>query len=125
MDTLSKLSHDSDERVSLNAILALGFLGAGTNNSRIANLLRQLSSYYSKEANHLFIVRVAQGLLHMGKGLLTLSPYQSDGLLFNKTALAGILVVMFSALDMKNSTILSSFPHASCINLFFVSRLAF
>jgi 26S proteasome regulatory subunit N1 len=40
----------------------------------------------------------------MGKGLLTLNPYHSDGLLFNKTALAGILVVMFSALDMKNST---------------------
>merc|ERR1712130_557960 len=43
MDTLSKLTHDQDEQVSQNAILSLGFLGAGTNNSRIANILRSLS----------------------------------------------------------------------------------
>ena len=30
MDTLSKLSHDQDQVVSQNAILAMGFLGAGT-----------------------------------------------------------------------------------------------
>jgi hypothetical protein len=70
MDTLSKLSHDSDERVSQNAIVALGFLGAGTNNSRIANMLRQLAVYYSKEPNHLFLVRIAQGTANS----LSLSP---------------------------------------------------
>lgn len=34
MDTLSKLTHDQDQQVSQNAVLALGFLGAGTSNSR-------------------------------------------------------------------------------------------
>ncbi|GAB5369463.1 hypothetical protein AAMO2058_001406600 [Amorphochlora amoebiformis] len=81
MDTLSKLSHDSDQQVSQNAVLALGIIGAGTNNSRIAGLLRQLSSYYARESNHLFLVRIAQGLLHLGKGLITLNPVLSDGLL--------------------------------------------
>ncbi len=103
MDTLSKLSHDADERVSQNAVLALGFLGAGTNNSRIAHMLRQLAGYYSKEPNHLFIVRIAQGLLHLGKGLMTLSPFQSDGLLMSKTAVAGLLAIFHSAFDMKAS----------------------
>lgn len=103
MDTLSKLSHDSDEFVSQNAILALGFIGAGTNNSRIANLLRTLAGYYSKEANHLFLIRIAQGLLHMGKGLVTLRPYHSDHLLLSNIAAAGLLTVLFASLDMNNN----------------------
>ena len=32
----------------MNAVLALGFIGAGTNNARLAGMLRQLSSYYYK-----------------------------------------------------------------------------
>ena len=34
LDTLSKFSHDSDSEVALNSILALGLVGAGTNNAR-------------------------------------------------------------------------------------------
>jgi 26S proteasome regulatory subunit N1 len=34
MDLLSKLSHDSDAEMSQRAIIALGLIGAGTNNSR-------------------------------------------------------------------------------------------
>ena len=71
----------------------MGIIGAGTNNSRIAGLLRQLSSFYAKEAKPLFVVRLAQGLLHMGKGLMTLSPRHSDNLLINNVALGAILVV--------------------------------
>lgn len=67
VDTLSKLTHDTDAEVAQNAIVALGLIGAGTNNSRIAGLLRQLCVFYKREANHLFCVRIAQGLLHMGK----------------------------------------------------------
>jgi 26S proteasome regulatory subunit N1 len=110
MDTLSKLSHDADERVSQNALFAMGMIGAGTNNSRLATILRQLATYYAKEPNHLFLVRIAQGLLHLGKGLLTINPLQSDQMLVNKVSLSGLLIVMHAALDMKN-TILSSKRH--------------
>lgn len=110
MDTLSKLSHDADERVSQNAIFAMGLIGAGTNNSRLATILRQLATYYSKEPNHLFLVRIAQGLLHLGKGLLTINPLQSDQMLLNKVALSGLLIVMHAAIDMKN-TLLSAKRH--------------
>lgn len=103
METLSKLSHDNDEFVSQNAILGLGLLGAGTNNSRIAQLLRQLSVYYASESNHLFLVRISQGLLYMGKGLLTLNPFYSDGLLMSSTAICGLLTILFAMLDTKNS----------------------
>lgn len=101
VDTLSKLSHDQDVQVGQNAILALGLIGAGTNNSRIAGLLRQLVVFYKKEADHLFCVRVAQGLLHMGKGLMTINPFHSDRLLMSYSAVAGILPVMFCGLDLK------------------------
>ncbi|KAM0935489.1 putative armadillo-like helical, 26S proteasome non-ATPase regulatory subunit RPN1 [Dioscorea sansibarensis] len=102
MDTLSRLSHDADGEVSMAAIISLGFIGAGTNNARIAGMLRNLSSYYYKEAGHLFCVRIAQGLVHLGKGLLTLSPYHSDRFLLSPTALAGLVTVMHACLDMKS-----------------------
>jgi len=106
MDTLSKLSHDSDEEVSYGAIIALGLIGAGTNNSRVAGMLRNLASYYYKEPNHLFLVRIAQGFIFMGKGTISLSPYHSDRSLLSPFALTGILTVLHSSLDFKN-TILS------------------
>ena len=55
-----------------------GIVGGGTNNARLAGLLRGLGSYYYKEPTMLFLVRIAQGLVHMGKGLFTLNPYHTD-----------------------------------------------
>ncbi|CAO2814489.1 unnamed protein product [Amaranthus hypochondriacus] len=101
MDTLSRLSHDSDTEVAMAAIVSLGLIGAGTNNARIAAMLRNLSSYYYKDASALFCVRIAQGLAHMGKGLLTLNPYHSDRFLLSPTALAGLVTTLHACLDMK------------------------
>lgn len=103
IDQFSRLSHDPDAEISQNAILGMGIVSAGTNNSRVAGLLRQLSEFYSKEAGHIFCVRIAQGLLHMGKGLLTISPFHSDRLLMNGPALGGILVLLHCCLDLKNT----------------------
>jgi len=47
MDLLTKMSYDSDVNVSMSAIFALGLVGAGTNNSRIANNIRSLATYYA------------------------------------------------------------------------------
>jgi len=102
MDTLSKLSHDSDEEVAWGAIFGLGLIGAGTNNSRIAGMLRSLATYYYKEPNHLFLVRMAQGLVFLGKGTMTLAPYHSDRTLLSPVAVAGLLTVLHSCLDFKN-----------------------
>jgi hypothetical protein len=46
----------------MSAMLALGLVGAGTNNSRVAGMLRALASFYAREANHLFILRLSQVL---------------------------------------------------------------
>mmetsp|Transcript_63715 Transcript_63715/g.74641 ORF Transcript_63715/g.74641 Transcript_63715/m.74641 type:complete len:934 (+) Transcript_63715:124-2925(+) len=103
IDQLSRLTHDPDTELSQNAILALGIVSAGTNNSRVAGLLRQLSEFYSKEAGHVFCVRISQGLLHMGKGLLTLQPLHSDRLLMNGPALGATLIFLHLCLDLKTT----------------------
>ena len=102
MDTLSKYSHDNDLVVALNAIFAMGLIGAGTNNARLAQMLRQLAGYYYKEADCLFMVRIAQGLVHMGKGTLTLYPYFFDRTIMSRTAVAGLLATLIAFTDAKS-----------------------
>ncbi|KAK4684508.1 26S proteasome regulatory subunit N1, partial [Tremellales sp. Uapishka_1] len=102
LDTLSKYSHDSDLEVALNAILAMGIVGAGTNNARLAQMLRQLAEYYAKEADCFFMVRIAQGLVHMGKGTIGINPFFNDNTIMSKTAIAGLLSVLISFIDAKS-----------------------
>jgi len=66
-------------------------------------MLRQLAQYHAKDSNALFMVRLAQGLTHMGKGTLTLQPYHSDRQLMNPVAVAGLLCTLVACLDVKNS----------------------
>jgi len=100
-DQLSRLSHDADKEVAMNAIFGLGMISAGTNNSRVAGMLRQLSEFYAKDTNVLFVVRIAQGLLGLAKGLCSLNPFHSDRLLMIETGTAGLLTALFCCLDMK------------------------
>jgi len=102
LDILSKYSHDNDQEVSLNAIFAMGLVGAGTNNARLAQMLRQLAAYYHKDPNNLFMVRIAQGLLHMGKGTLTINPYHSDRTILSPVAISGLFTVLIACTDVKN-----------------------
>ena len=100
-DTLSRYSHDNDNDVAINAIFAMGLLGAGTNNARLAQLLRQLASYYHRDQNSLFMVRVAQGLLHMGKGTMSINPFHTDRQILSRVAAAGLLTVLVAMIDAK------------------------
>ncbi|SCL97248.1 26S proteasome regulatory subunit RPN1, putative [Plasmodium chabaudi chabaudi] len=110
VDILSKLTHDPDADVALHAIISLGFVGAGTNNSRIAILLRQLSTFYYKDPNATFVIRLAQGLLYMGKGLLTINPLHSSRSIINHVALGSLLITIHACLQLK-STILGKYHY--------------
>ncbi len=105
VDVLSKLTHDLDTSTAMASIFSLGIIGAGTNNSRIAGLLMQLSQFYLKDADAMFVVRLAQGLLHCGKGLVSLSPLQSDGTLLSNKAITGLLVSIFCAFSFESEII--------------------
>lgn len=102
MEKLSKLSHDNDAETAQAAIFGLGIIGGGTNNSRIAQLLRLLAEYYYKDPNQLFCVRLAQGLLHLGKGTLTLNPQRHLGTFTNPAALAGLVSTLYLFTDFTN-----------------------
>merc|ERR1711936_386720 len=103
LDTLSKFSHDTDPEVAHNAIFGLGLIGAGTNNARLAAVLRQLAQYHAKDQSNLFMVRLTQGLVHLGKGTLTLNPFHSDRQLMSPVAVAGLLSVLVAFLDVKTT----------------------
>lgn len=98
LDVLTKYSHDSDDDVACNGIFGLGLIGAGTNNARLAACLRQLAVYHSKKSSQLFMVRIAQGLVHMGKGTLTLNPMHTDRQLIDPVGMAGVLITLVSLL---------------------------
>lgn len=102
LDTLSKYSHDNDLQVALNAIFAMGLVGAGTNNARLGQMLRQLAGYYHKEPDCLFIVRIAQGLVNMGKGTITINPFFHDRQIMSRTAVAGLLSTLLAFTDAKS-----------------------
>lgn len=88
------MSYDQDSVLSQRAIIGLGLVGLGTNNSRLGNLLRNLAWYYGYDShfvNHLFLVKISQGLLYTGKGLVTAQPYYSDRFLMDKVGMSGIL----------------------------------
>jgi hypothetical protein len=103
LDTLSKYNHDYDHdlTVALNAISAMGLVGAGTNNARLAQMLRQLAGYYYKEPDCLFMVRIAQGLVHMGKGTIGINPFFSDRNIMSRPAIAGLLATIMAFTDAK------------------------
>ena len=84
----------------------------GTNNARLATMLRQLAIYHAKDPNNLFCVRIAQGLTHLSKGTLTLCPYQADRQIMNPIAVAGLLTFLVSCLDVKTSEF-----HIICSNI--------
>lgn len=105
-DTLSRYSHDNDIDVAINSIFAMGILGAGTNNARLAQLLRQLASYYHRDPNALFMVRIAQGLLHMGKGTMSINPFHTDRSVLSRVGAAGLLTVAISLIDNPRAFIL-------------------
>jgi 26S proteasome regulatory subunit N1 len=100
-DTLSRYSHDNDNDVAINAIFAMGLLGAGTNNARLAQLLRQLASFYHRDQESLFMVRIAQGLLHMGKGTMSVNPFHTDRQVLSRVSAAGLLTVLVAMIDAK------------------------
>ena len=79
----------------------MGLVGAGTNNARLAQMLRQLAVYYQKDANALFMVRQAQGFVHLGKGTLTLNPFQADKSLMNVAATAALISTAVTCLDSR------------------------
>ena len=56
------------------AVMSLGLIGAGTNNAQIAGMLRNLSSYYYKDASLLFYVMLLLNSLYFSIQYFIVAP---------------------------------------------------
>jgi len=110
METLGKYSRDADVATARNAIFGLGLIGAGTNNARLVALLRQLANYHAKDQTTMMLIRIVQGLVHLGKGTMSLNPFHSDRQLMCPSAVAALFAVCFAFLD-ADRTVLNNSQH--------------
>jgi 26S proteasome regulatory subunit N1 len=61
-----------------------------------------LALYYHNDRGHEYLVRVAQGLVAAGKGLVSGNPFYSDGFLYSKVSMAGLFIMANAMLDMEH-----------------------
>lgn len=111
IDVLAKYSHDSTKEVAVNAIVALGIVGCGTANARIASLLRGLACFYYKDAALLSIVKMSQGILHAARGIVSASPLLFERRILCRSSVAVLLTVFVALAVDAEQTVLGRYPH--------------
>lgn len=77
-------------------------VGSTTNNARLAAMLCQLAQYHAKDPNNFFMVHLAQGLNTFREEHTYPLPHHSDRQLMSQVAVAGLLTVLVSFLDVRN-----------------------
>uniref|UniRef100_A0A0E0E5Y3 26S proteasome non-ATPase regulatory subunit 2 homolog n=1 Tax=Oryza meridionalis TaxID=40149 RepID=A0A0E0E5Y3_9ORYZ len=97
--SLERLLQYGEQNIRRAVPLALGLLCISNPKVNVMDTMSRLSHDADAEVS---MVRIAQGLVHLGKGLLTLSPYHSDRFLLSPIALAGLVTVLHACLDMKS-----------------------
>nr|VDC95034.1 unnamed protein product [Brassica rapa] len=103
--SLERMLQYGEQNIRRAVPLALGLLCISNPKVTVMDTLSRPShdtdSEVAMDASLLFCVRIAQGLVHMGKGLLTLTPFHSERFLLSPTALAGIVTLLHACLNMK------------------------
>ncbi|KAF7355839.1 26S proteasome regulatory subunit RPN1 [Mycena venus] len=87
LDTLPKYNHDNGLAVAFNAIFAM---------------VSSLAGYSHKEPGCLFMIRIAQGLIHMGKGLIELDPFFADRSIMSQPVVADLSAMLMAFTDAKH-----------------------
>lgn len=108
LDLLEKSLNIGETNCVMSTILSLGLIGAGTLNARAAKILDQQYSYYYKDAKVLSTLKIAQGLVSLGKGLLTISPFYFDRTTLMSKSVIGLFSTVFMFLDSSISPLVSS-----------------
>lgn len=114
-DMLFRMASQSEEGLSINAIISLGLIGCGSCNSRIAQSLRQLadSKYFSTSNNEsgremtnmmILAIKLSLGLVHCGRGLMHISVTHHHGKAISNPRLSCIAALLL--LLASNSKVL-------------------
>jgi 26S proteasome regulatory subunit N1 len=102
IDTLQRIGHDGDLAVANNAALALGLLGAGTSSSRVIKALHNLRDFHKNDQATFMLTQIADGMVHLGQGLMTLAPTYGDSRLVHPVGLASLLTVAYSCIRAED-----------------------
>uniref|UniRef100_T1KYB2 Uncharacterized protein n=1 Tax=Tetranychus urticae TaxID=32264 RepID=T1KYB2_TETUR len=109
--TLEKCSRYQMISMSINSIFAIGLCGSGSLDQKLSKIINNLfENFDSGPGPCLDALILTKGLLHLGKGLMTLSPYSYSNQLIFPTGLASVLITIFSCLDVR-STFLGKLHH--------------
>ncbi|UXI17300.1 hypothetical protein NH340_JMT03243 [Sarcoptes scabiei] len=100
IEMLCKYGHFIDEIIAINSILSLGLVCAGTNNTKALRILLKLNDFHRHRPNCLFAIKIALGLLHLGKGILSLCPRMETPLL-RLCSIGSMSIFLFSLFDVR------------------------
>lgn len=97
VDLLEKSINSGESNV--NSLVALGIVGAGSCSSRILRILDANFGNVYKDSKASAALIYAQGLVNLGKGLFTLSPFCYDGQLILNKGVVGLVSTFFIFLE--------------------------
>ncbi|CRK43504.1 hypothetical protein BN1723_016212, partial [Verticillium longisporum] len=99
--TLTAISYQIPFPISIAASTRIAnLIGAGLVDA--AKTTGRLASFYHRDQESLFMVRIAQGLLHMGKGTMSVNPFHTDRQVLSRVSAGGILAVLVAMIDAKS-----------------------
>lgn len=102
VDALHRIGHDIDPRIAMNAAVAIGLLSAGTQNSRAIGILHQLEVFHKANPSVTMLLQIAEGMTHLGQGLMTLSPTYGDSMLIHPVALGSLMTIAFACIHTES-----------------------
>merc|ERR1712169_168298 len=98
------LMHYGEANIRKAIPLAMGLISPSNPQMKVYDTL----SRYSHDHDALFMVRIAQGLLHMGKGTMSLNPFHTDRQVLSRVAAAGLLATSVALIEPKELVTSSS-----------------
>jgi 26S proteasome regulatory subunit N1 len=107
LDLLERSLNIGETNCVMSTLLSLGIIGAGSLNNRIIRILDQQYSFYYKDHKVLSVLKMAQGLVSMGKGLVTLSPLYYDKSMLAPRNAVGLFSTVFMFLDSSSSPLVT------------------
>ncbi|KAI2799471.1 26S proteasome non-ATPase regulatory subunit 2 [Blomia tropicalis] len=102
IDTLCKFTHSTE--TAINAIIALGLIGAGTGNGKIGKVLYELINFYRGSNTCRWAINISFGLLYLGNCSLTLNPQMEGCRLIRHQSICGVLIFILHLLDQSYSS---------------------
>lgn len=84
-----------------NSLIALGIIGAGTRSSRILRIFDMNYGNLYKDQRSMSALIISQGLINLGKGLFTLSPFYYHNNIIADKPIIGLLSTLFLFFDQS------------------------